>query len=325
MPTIRTIRLGDDPEYGAQENPFDLHGSNMEEGLALAQQHIDQYGGLENPANWKDIRDNNGVAEDSRSWWDKNNWWAIPAIAVGAGAAAPAIGGAFGGGAAAGGGASAGASSVLPSASIAGLETAVPAAITSQGVSAGIGAAGAAGAGSAAASAATSPYVVDSVPLGSGGSAAGAGAGMDPMTKYMLTQFGSSLISSLLGGDEDDDEFDSFRGTGTMSDPVDLLQRATSATHRLGAGLGNKKAPRLRSSYVQAGPAPVTIGGLQIGGGLGRDPALDDPSLLEGNSISDVLGFDPFQGVAQTQFAAGPGSQSGRTAQPRSRLRRNNG
>jgi hypothetical protein len=117
-------------------------------------------------------------------------------------------------------------------------------------------------------------------------------------------------LSFLGGGDEDpNDPMKSFEQPGANTDPKHSLNQALEAVLRTGQGLQGRGPVRLRSSVVQPGPAPVQLKGIpfQIGGGLGRDPALADPSLLEGNRNASVMGMDPFQSLAKTTpGGAGP-------------------
>lgn len=126
----------------------------------------------------------------------------------------------------------------------------------------------------------------------------------------------------MLGGGDEGPQFKSFRGTGGQADPVDALHQAMSMLYRLGAGLENKPPINLRSSYVQPGPAPVNIPGIpfQIGGGMGRDPAIDNPDLLS-LGMGDMMAWQPFQGIAQNQWKDAGFDVSGtrpvpKTAQP---------
>lgn len=119
---------------------------------------------------------------------------------------------------------------------------------------------------------------------------------------------------SMLGGDDPEAQRrQSFSGAG-LADPKTALQQALSALYRTGQGLTERGPARLRSSVVSPPPAPVQIKGLpfQIGGGLGTDPALLDPSILSGTGrdMPDPRGggaqtYDPFQSIAQGQFAEG--------------------
>ena len=108
---------------------------------------------------------------------------------------------------------------------------------------------------------------------------------------------------SLFGGNNGPQQRESFGGTG-LTDPRNALYQALQGTYRAGAGMEQRTPPRLRSSYVQPGPSPVTVPGLnfQIGGGLGQDPALAHPELLEGQGVQDITQFSPFQGVAQRAY-----------------------
>ncbi len=114
--------------------------------------------------------------------------------------------------------------------------------------------------------------------LGSLGKLFGKG-GLDP-TMLLLSGL------SMFGGGEGRQ---SFKGKGT-ADPVAMLQAALARNEAMGQSLQNRGPARLRSSAVSAPPQPVNLPGLglQIGGGLGTDPALADPTLLEGRGLSDM-------------------------------------
>lgn len=107
--------------------------------------------------------------------------------------------------------------------------------------------------------------------------------GLDPTSLLMMGL-------GFLGGDDSGQERQSF--SGTTADPVQRLTAALDAIKSMGTGLSSRGPTRLRSSYAQAPPAPVQIPGLpfQIGGGLGVDPALKDPSLLESPALPPELG-----------------------------------
>lgn len=129
-----------------------------------------------------------------------------------------------------------------------------------------------------------------------------------------LALAGMSLFG---GGDDGQQKRKSFGGTG-LTDPRNSLYQALAAINRLGQGLAERRPTRLRSSYVQKGPEPVSIPGLpfQIGGGLGTDPALADPSLLDVDRSAGQK-YDPFQSVAQGQFNPTPSSPfNAQTATP---------
>jgi hypothetical protein len=120
---------------------------------------------------------------------------------------------------------------------------------------------------------------------------AGGGGGLDP-TMMILGAL------SMLGGDGGPN---SFKGTG--ADPVKAMEAQLSDIRSLGQGLQNRGPAKLsRRSVVQPGPEPVNIPGLnfQIGGGLGKDLALEDPTLLEGPDTQfDGLFGAGTQGPAQ--------------------------
>lgn len=129
--------------------------------------------------------------------------------------------------------------------------------------------------------------------------------GLDPT---MLAMMGLSAF----GGDDSGQERESFSGAG-LADPKDALNRALSAVHRMGQGLGSRGPTKLRA-VAPPPPEPVSIPGLgfQIGGGLGRDPALANPELLEGRSQESAMQFDPFQSIAQGEFDKAKGGQARR-------------
>lgn len=97
---------------------------------------------------------------------------------------------------------------------------------------------------------------------------------------------------SLLGKDPQNfQERHSFGGTAI--DPTSVLTEQLAAIKNLSNTIANANAPSVKSAVVAEGPRPVTIDGIpfQIGGGLGRDPALKDPSLLESNKIDSPFGL----------------------------------
>lgn len=121
----------------------------------------------------------------------------------------------------------------------------------------------------------------------------GKGSKLDP------TQMALGGLSALFGGDDGPPPLNSFHkgvdsGAARLVDPIQALYNAINASNNLGVGLNNRlqQGVNLRSSYVQPGPAPVSIPGLgfQIGGGLGTDPAFKDPSLLNLPFEGDLFG-----------------------------------
>lgn len=132
------------------------------------------------------------------------------------------------------------------------------------------------------------------------GGASGILKGLIPDSKTLIL----SLLSLFGGGGA---QPTSFRDPGHMTDPKQAMQETLNGIYRLGQGVTEMAPAKLRSSYVQAGPAPVTIPGLpfQIGGGLGRDPALDNPALLEASG-SNPFKYDPFQSLSQAGANGNP-------------------
>lgn len=123
---------------------------------------------------------------------------------------------------------------------------------------------------------------------------------------------------SMLGGDPSPfQERTSFRGTG--ADPVKQMEGFHQALMGFGQSLADRHPVRLRSSVVPQGPAPVSIPGVpfQIGGGLGVDPALRNPSLLEG----DNSWMERFRQVIDS---IGGGAGGGRSSQPPQKAKRRN-
>lgn len=114
----------------------------------------------------------------------------------------------------------------------------------------------------------------------------GGGKGLDPT---MLALGGMGMF----GGDDGPQKLNSFRGTA--ADPVKSLEEVLNAARKLGLGIQERSPRRAGSSFVQQGPGPVQIPGLpfQIGGGLGTDPALADPSLLQSDP-REVFKYSPF-------------------------------
>lgn len=130
-----------------------------------------------------------------------------------------------------------------------------------------------------------------------GGSSLASGAGgilkgLIPDSKTLIL----SLLSLMGNGGA---QRESFRDPGQMTDPKQALQQSLNGIYRLGQGVSEMGPVKLRSSYVQGPPSPVTIPGLpfQIGGGMGRDPALDNPALLEAGG-GNPFKYDPFQSLS---------------------------
>jgi hypothetical protein len=86
-----------------------------------------------------------------------------------------------------------------------------------------------------------------------------------------------------------------------MEDTIAAI-KALAASHAL------QPAPQLKNAIMQDGPAPVSIQGIpfQIGGGLGRDPALSNPDVLKGNPTPpDPYGSTPPQTAVRRRLPNG--------------------
>jgi hypothetical protein len=117
---------------------------------------------------------------------------------------------------------------------------------------------------------------------------------VDPVTIGLI---GSSLLGGLFGGGDEQQKRVSygnnpFKGNGGLS-PVEVLRSQLEAIKSLSNGIQSRPGVNLRSAVVQGRPAPVNIEGLpfQIGGGLGVDPALKDPSILQGQTPNIAPGM----------------------------------
>lgn len=220
------------------------------------------------PSMWGRPEGGGSFLRGSPQWNDREGKWERPlaggnllAAGIGAAMGAPFLAGALGGGGAAGASAAPQASSALPAVggSLAGTTgSTVP--VIGQLAGAGV----------------QSGVTGGSNMFGGGllGKIFGKG-GLDPTT---LALGGLSLLG---GGDEGPQRKESFKGTG--ADPVSILTEALNATRGFGEGLRRRGPTRLRSSFVPPPPVPVDVPGVpfQIGGGLGMDPALGDPRILE--------------------------------------------
>ena len=120
------------------------------------------------------------------------------------------------------------------------------------------------------------------------------GAGLDPTT------LGLGLLSSLVGNNgpiTPHSYASASPGAAQLVSPIQSLYNAINASNNFGTSLNNMLVNGVStpSSYVPAPPKPVSIPGLsfQIGGGLGTDPALKDPSLLTKSLPGDF--FSPIQ------------------------------
>lgn len=235
----------------------------------------------------------------------------IAGVALGAGAAGGGIAGAAGGAGAGStaipatslaGGVAGGAGAIAPEVAFgtgAGLaSTAIPSLSLAGGVAGGAGAIGPEAAfgipsaAAAAAPAATSVAAPVANAAKTGTQVASktgkAGKVLSGMNKAGLDPTMLALgLMSMLGGPDGPKSF-----SGTTADPVKTLTDALGASKSLMAQIGSRGPARLRSSYVAPPPSPVSLPGIpfQIGGGLGRDPALDNPDLLQGREPMSPLG-----------------------------------
>lgn len=191
------------------------------------------------------------------------------------------------------------------------------AAATGTGVFGGAGAAGAAGASGAAGAgpemiapgitATMGPESIASI--GGGVASSGGGGFLGGLSRFLgnpggqlLAGAGMSLLGSLFGP-EAFQRREPFTGAAA---PQQTLTDALQGIRNLGQTLESRGPVQLRST-VSRGPSPVQIPGLpfQIGGGLGHDPALDDPTVLQtggggglGSAFSNMAASmgDPGQG-----------------------------
>lgn len=124
---------------------------------------------------------------------------------------------------------------------------------------------------------------------------------------YLAAALGSTLLSGLFGG-SDQQEMKPY--TGSVA-PQRSLEEAMQAIKGFGNNLERRGPAQLRSAVMPPPPAkPIRIPGLdvQIGGGLGMDPALLDRSILSGRGMGAGTAT-PFQSA----FAglSGPGGARG--------------
>lgn len=143
--------------------------------------------------------------------------------------------------------------------------------------------------------------------LAAGGAASkiGSAAGMAGQG-WNKTQLALAAMSLLGGDDSPFQERKSFTGTG--ADPVKNLSGVLDAIKKLGSQVSSRGPTKLRPIDVGT-TRPVTIDGLpfQIGGGFGRDPAINTATLEEPTRPQP---FDIFsQGTDQAQDRQAPTRQ----------------
>lgn len=106
---------------------------------------------------------------------------------------------------------------------------------------------------------------------------------MDPITISALISGGFGFLGNMFGGGPDQQQRKSFEGTGP-TDPRNVAFNLLAQLYPMLTATQNRarEGSHLRSAYVPPPPKPVSVPGLpfQIGGGLGTDPALMDPSVL---------------------------------------------
>lgn len=148
---------------------------------------------------------------------------------------------------------------------------------------------------------------------------------MDPATGLMIASIGSSLLGGLFGG-SDQQQRRSFAGAG-VADPKLALQDALNAIRGFGGQLSQRGPVQLRS-MVPPPAAPIKVPGLdvQIGGGLGVDPANFNQALTQFPLFGQGQGGQmqsPFEKLAAGNITPGarmrsPNAQStGHMAKPR--------
>jgi hypothetical protein len=171
---------------------------------------------------------------------------------------------------------------------------------------AGLGSGGGAGAGAPAAGSGPTASTI----------ANGAKTGMNYSSLFKQMDPSTLILGalSLLGKDPQQQKHLSYGGSGDqLTNPINALHRAMSATYRAGQGLAERPPVQLRA-VAPPPPAPISIPGLpfQIGGALGRDPAIADPSLLNVDT-SWMNKYNPFQNVGpqddQNAFAPPQGKK----------------
>jgi hypothetical protein len=105
---------------------------------------------------------------------------------------------------------------------------------------------------------------------------------------YLAAALGSTLLGGLFGGN-DQQEMKPYTGNAA---PQRTLEEALAAIKGFGANLERRGPAQLRSAVMPPPTQPVRVPGLgiQIGGGLGMDPALKDPSMLTGRGLGGPRG-----------------------------------
>lgn len=118
---------------------------------------------------------------------------------------------------------------------------------------------------------------------------------MDPATLAALISgifgIGGSAISALGYHPQQQQFRQSFSGSAATN-PINTLSQALSAVNNLEFGIGQQGLPGTPRSFVQTSPAAETnVPGIPFTFGAGRaiDPAVSNPSLLNGLDISQIV------------------------------------
>lgn len=133
--------------------------------------------------------------------------------------------------------------------------------------------------------------------VGTGGVMSGVGGFLSKNPKLMLAAL--SLLGGSDSGGGGGQQRERFKGE--LTNPEDSLYRALAATHRSGQAFAERPNAKL-SALLPAAPQPVTYAGVQIGGGMGHNPA-EDPMEVDRSWLQK---YDPFQSVAQGEFNSAP-------------------
>jgi hypothetical protein len=125
---------------------------------------------------------------------------------------------------------------------------------------------------------------------------------MEPMTTLAIASALMQGVGGFMGGGGGQER----EGYSGSVSPNRTLEDAMRAIKGFGSNLESRGPARLRTTMAPP-PSPVSIPGLpfQIGGGLGTDPAILDPSILMGRPGAGSEG----QGTPlQSLFKSGSGS-----------------
>jgi len=107
-----------------------------------------------------------------------------------------------------------------------------------------------------------------------------------------------AALSMLGGGGEGSPATPHKQYEGPLVNPTDQLYHSLSEHYRVGQGLLEAPPVTLRS-VTPPKAAPVTVAGVQIGGGLATPPG--DITV---DPYAGIRNYDPFQSIAPGQFDA---------------------